>query len=100
MQTHWQNVSVQSAFSSMNTETHASSLSAPRHLPVLLHESVDSLAIQPTDTVVDGTFGGGGHSAIMADMLGNGRLICVDLDEAAQARFKKQFANNRHVIFV
>ncbi len=32
------------------------------HVPVLLHESVDGLSIDPTSIVVDVTFGGGGHS--------------------------------------
>jgi 16S rRNA (cytosine1402-N4)-methyltransferase len=65
------------------------------HTPVLLHESVTSLDIKPGDVVVDGTFGGGGHSAVLAEQLnGTGTLICVDLDEAAEVRFAKKFEAN------
>ena len=32
------------------------------HIPVLLQESIDGLAIRPDGTYVDVTFGGGGHS--------------------------------------
>lgn len=61
------------------------------HIPVLLQESIDGLSIQPGDIVVDGTFGGGGHSNAMLTQYGDSiELICVDLDEAAQARFETQ----------
>jgi 16S rRNA (cytosine1402-N4)-methyltransferase len=81
-------------------ETHTSVPSVPRHVPVLLHESVTSLAIAPTDTIVDGTFGGGGHSKAIAALVPQGTLICVDLDEAAEARFGEQFADVKNVSFV
>jgi len=32
------------------------------HIPVLLRESIESLAINPEGVYVDATFGGGGHS--------------------------------------
>ncbi|MES2224921.1 MAG: 16S rRNA (cytosine(1402)-N(4))-methyltransferase RsmH [Patescibacteria group bacterium] len=71
------------------------------HVPVLLHEAVDSLALVPTDIVVDGTFGGGGHSSEIVALLGpKGRLICTDLDEAAQARFQTRFKDAANVQFV
>ncbi len=67
------------------------------HTPVLLHESVDSLAIQPNDIVVDGTFGGGGHSKEIISLLTKDTLICVDLDEAAEQRFNEQLAGGNAV---
>lgn len=70
------------------------------HIPVLLHESVTSLNLAPSDIVVDGTFGGGGHSKAIASLLDTGTLICVDLDEAAEARFHEQFGTSKHVVFV
>ncbi len=71
------------------------------HVPVLLHESVNSLELAPGDIVVDGTFGGGGHSTVIAQQLGTkGTLICVDLDEAAEQRFHEKFATAQNVVFV
>jgi 16S rRNA (cytosine1402-N4)-methyltransferase len=61
------------------------------HIPVLLQESIDGLAIIKGDIVVDGTFGGGGHSNALLTQYGDSiELICVDLDEAAKARFEAQ----------
>jgi 16S rRNA (cytosine1402-N4)-methyltransferase len=70
------------------------------HNPVLLHESVISLALRPDDIVVDGTFGGGGHSAAILTSLKKGRLVCVDLDEAAEERFQRLFSTDENVQFI
>jgi 16S rRNA (cytosine1402-N4)-methyltransferase len=70
------------------------------HTPVLLHESITALAIQKGDVVVDGTFGGGGHSGEIHKMYGDTiSLICVDLDEDAQKRFETLFQMSS-VVFV
>lgn len=54
------------------------------HLPVLLTESIDGLAIRPDGTYVDVTFGGGGHSRAIMERLGpEGRLLAFDQDEDA-----------------
>ncbi|MBR6431438.1 MAG: 16S rRNA (cytosine(1402)-N(4))-methyltransferase RsmH [Muribaculaceae bacterium] len=51
------------------------------HIPALLRESIDGLAIKPDGTYVDATFGGGGHSRAIVERLGNnGRLIGMDQD--------------------
>ena len=60
------------------------------HLSVLLEEAVAALAIKPSGTYVDATFGRGGHSrAILARLGAEGRLIALDRDpqavEAARA---------------
>ncbi|MDO8262599.1 MAG: 16S rRNA (cytosine(1402)-N(4))-methyltransferase RsmH [Gallionella sp.] len=56
------------------------------HTTVLLNEAVDALAIKPDGIYVDGTFGRGGHSALILERLGsNGRLIALDKDPAAVA---------------
>ncbi len=70
------------------------------HIPVLLHESIASLALTSGDIVVDGTFGGGGHSKAILDQIKEGKLICVDLDEAAQARFTDRFGGDARATFV
>lgn len=54
------------------------------HLPVLLNESVDLLAIKPGGTYVDVTFGGGGHTKEILQRLEGGRLIAFDRDPAAE----------------
>jgi 16S rRNA (cytosine1402-N4)-methyltransferase len=51
------------------------------HEPVLLKESIEGLAIRPSGTYVDATFGGGGHSRAILDHLTNGRLIAFDQDD-------------------
>ena len=51
------------------------------HIPVLLDEVLDALAIAPGETHVDGTFGAGGYSRAMA---GKGaRVIAFDRDPDA-----------------
>lgn len=57
-----------------------------KHKSVLLHETVDGLAIKPDGIYVDGTLGGGGHSyEICKRLSANGRLIGIDQDDAAIA---------------
>ncbi|MGE5673817.1 MAG: 16S rRNA (cytosine(1402)-N(4))-methyltransferase RsmH [Mycobacterium leprae] len=54
------------------------------HLPVLLHETLDALAITPDGTYVDCTVGGAGHSLEIVRRLGpTGRLIGLDQDDNA-----------------
>lgn len=56
------------------------------HLPVMLSECLDGLAIKPNGTYVDVTFGGGGHSRAILERLGpNGRLLAFDQDPDVQA---------------
>ena len=55
------------------------------HVPVLLRESVDGLAIAPGGVYVDVTFGGGGHSReILSRLSGGGRLYSFDQDADAE----------------
>ena len=55
------------------------------HIPVLLQESVDGLAIQPDGIYVDVTFGGGGHSREILRRLGpEGHLYSFDQDADAE----------------
>lgn len=51
------------------------------HIPALLNESIDGLAIKPDGVYVDVTFGGGGHSRAILERLGvAGRLVGMDQD--------------------
>ena len=53
------------------------------HIPVLPDESITGLNIHPGADVVDATFGGGGHSRLILQQLGDGRLFAFDQDEDA-----------------
>ena len=54
------------------------------HLPVLLAQVIDGLALRHDGVYVDATFGRGGHSGAILQQLGeNGRLLAIDRDEAA-----------------
>src|SRR5205809_944401 len=69
---------------------------ATDHVPVLAEEVREALAVQPGETVVDATFGAGGHAEILAaDLRGKGKLIAIDRDPSARAyfdRFRRQTA--------
>lgn len=66
------------------------------HNPVMLHESVDGLAIKPNGTYVDVTFGGGGHSKEILSRLVDGKLLAFDQDEEAESNRLE----NPNLIFV
>lgn len=50
------------------------------HIPVLLSESIDGLAINPNGVYVDVTYGGGGHSKKILEQLDKGHLLAFDQD--------------------
>jgi 16S rRNA (cytosine1402-N4)-methyltransferase len=61
---------------------------ATDHVPVLADEVREALAVQPGETVVDATFGAGGHSELLAaDLRGTGKLIAIDRDPSVRAYF-------------
>ena len=67
------------------------------HVPVLLHETLEALAIKPGGVYVDCTFGGGGHSReILKHLDRNGKLIVFDQDEDA----RKNVPDDYRVLFV
>ncbi len=62
-----------------------------QHTSVLLKECIENLAIKPDGVYVDGTLGGGGHSAaICAALSENGLLIGIDRDGDALAAAEKR----------
>jgi 16S rRNA (cytosine1402-N4)-methyltransferase len=57
------------------------------HRPVLLEESLEALAPSSGDTVIDATFGGGGHTQKILDSFGpDGQVIAIDHDPEAVER--------------
>ncbi len=74
------------------------------HVPVLLKQSIDGLAIKPDGIYIDATFGGGGHAREITYRLDdNGHLFVFDQDEAAKAnlwttdRLTLILSNFRHI---
>ncbi len=60
------------------------------HVPVLLHESIDGLALHPGGVYVDVTFGGGGHSReILSRLSGDAHLYSFDQDADAEANISR-----------
>jgi 16S rRNA (cytosine1402-N4)-methyltransferase len=70
--------------------------SATDHVPVLAEEVRQALALRPGETLVDATFGAGGHAELLAaDLRGKGKVIAIDRDPSARAyfdRFRRQTA--------
>jgi 16S rRNA (cytosine1402-N4)-methyltransferase len=67
------------------------------HVPVLAEEVVSLLDVRPGETVVDGTFGAGGHAALLAGRLrGEGKLIAIDRDPTV-APFYERFRRETRV---
>ena len=61
---------------------------ATDHVPVLADEVREALALQPGETVIDATFGAGGHSGLLAaDLRGSGKLIAIDRDPSVRPHF-------------
>ena len=60
------------------------------HVPVLAEEVRGLLAVRPGETVIDATFGAGGHAALLcADLGGQGRFIAIDKDPAVRPYFDR-----------
>jgi 16S rRNA (cytosine1402-N4)-methyltransferase len=63
---------------------------ATDHVPVLAAEVRELLAVSPGETVIDATFGAGGHATLLAaDLDGRGKLIAIDRDPGARAYFDR-----------
>jgi 16S rRNA (cytosine1402-N4)-methyltransferase len=64
--------------------------SSTDHLPVLASEVRELLAVKPGETVVDATFGAGGHAALLAaDLRGSGKFIAIDRDPTVRPYFDR-----------
>jgi 16S rRNA (cytosine1402-N4)-methyltransferase len=64
--------------------------SSTDHLPVLASEVRELLAVKPGETVVDATFGAGGHASVLAaDLRGSGKFIAIDRDPTVRPYFDR-----------
>ena len=67
------------------------------HKSVLLNETIDGLNLKDNSVVIDGTFGGGGHSREICEKYKNIKIIAIDQDrsvwEKAEGKFKDNDSN-------
>jgi 16S rRNA (cytosine1402-N4)-methyltransferase len=70
-----------------------------RHIPVMLGEAVEGLAVRASGRYLDGTFGRGGHARAVLSRLGpDGRLLLMDRDPQAIAAAQAGFADDPRVV--
>ena len=68
------------------------------HVPVLLNEVIEGLAIKADGVYVDCTYGRGGHSSMILQQLNNdGRLLAIDQDEEAIRHGQQRFADDDRI---
>ena len=70
--------------------SHSNSEGIVGHVPVMATEVAELLELRPGDTVVDCTFGAGGHAALLEPALrGQGTYIAIDRDPDVEAYFER-----------
>lgn len=68
------------------------------HIPVMLEETVSAIEPREGDCVIDGTFGAGGHSALILERVGvTGKLLAIDWNEHAVRGCAERYAEDRRV---
>ena len=69
-----------------------------QHIPVMLDEAVEGLAVRAGGRYLDGTFGRGGHARAVLSRLGpDGRLLLMDRDPQAIATAQNEFGADPRV---
>ena len=64
------------------------------HIPVMLRECLDAMLLHQSGLIVDGTLGGGGHTAaILAEALSESIVMSFDADEKAIEHCRERFAD-------
>lgn len=71
-----------------------------KHIPVMLNEVIDGLAIKPDGIYADLTLGGAGHSIEILKRLTSGHLYGVDKDQDALAAAKEKLKDFNNVTFI
>lgn len=75
------------------------------HKTVLLNETIDGLLASDRTVgnqdlvVIDGTFGGGGHSALVCSKFPKARIIAIDQDKGAWGKASAKFDKSCHLEF-
>ena len=73
----------------MNSEAESQKVA---HIPVLLREALEYLAVQPEGVYIDATLGAGGHAEEILKRLVGGRLLGLDRDPVALAIARQRLA--------
>lgn len=64
------------------------------HKSVLLNETIEGLNLGSGATVLDGTYGGGGHSSLICEKYPGTRIIALDQDRDALDKGEQKFKNS------
>ena len=81
----------------MSWAASATTMGSEYHVPVLLQDCLNGLDIHPEGTYVDVTFGGGGHSQAILNLLGpKGRLVAFDRD----ANTNRSIPQDERLLFI
>jgi len=71
------------------------------HVPVLVEEVLEGLAPRAGGLYVDGTFGRGGHTARLLEVIGpEGAVLALDRDPAAIEAGKRRFADEPRLTLI
>lgn len=71
------------------------------HQTVLLQETIDGLNLGPNPAVIDGTFGGGGHSAEICRRFPGAKIVAFDQDKGSFPKAESKFKNlNCDITFI
>ena len=70
------------------------------HISVMLNQCIDGLDIKENGIYVDGTAGGGGHSAEILKRLKYGKLFSIDRDPDAIRTISERFKNEPNSIII
>lgn len=71
-----------------------------KHRPVLLKETIDGLNLPERPTVIDCTFGGGGHSAEICQRYPGAKIFALDQDKSAWEKAKGRFGKECDITFL
>ena len=70
-----------------------------QHVPVMLDEAIDGLAVKADGRYFDGTVGRGGHACAVLSRLGpDGKLLLMDRDQEAIDWVRERFADDARVV--
>ncbi|OPX30421.1 MAG: 16S rRNA (cytosine(1402)-N(4))-methyltransferase [Gemmatimonadaceae bacterium 4484_173] len=62
------------------------------HLPIMPEEILDYLCASSPELIVDGTSGGGGHTALLSEALPHSRILAVERDPSASETLLEKFS--------